>query len=304
MPELPEVETLRRLLVSRLQGAVFVSAEAVSPVVLRNSDPVSFSAAICGRQMLDVRRRGKYLLFILGAANHCPTTEETECRVTGGSDDEIDFIVHLRMRGSLLVEDAQTPPAKYLCASIAMQDGRELRYYDMWRWGELWLLPHNDLSALKGLVGLGPDPFDAAFTPLYLTERLRSRRAAIKPLLLDQCIVAGLGNIYCDESLNRAGIHPARIAASLSADEITRLYDSARFVLSAALGQGGSYAALLAESGGNLSDFEGVYTPQVYDRPGKPCPQCEQPLQKISFHGRGTTFCPNCQPDAGPLKSG
>ncbi len=301
MPELPEVETLRRVLVSHLCGAVFVSAEAVSPVVLRNTDLVSFSAAICGRQVLDVRRRGKYLLFLLGAAHACPKTDEI---VTDGSNAEVDFIVHLRMRGSLLVEDAQTPPAKYLCASITLQDGRELRYYDMWRWGEWWLLPHNDFSALKGLVGLGPDPFDAEFTPEYLAERLRSRRTPIKPLLLDQRIVAGLGNIYCDESLNRARIHPARIAASLSVVEIERLYEAARFVLSAAVGQGGSYAALLAESGGNLSDFESVYAPQVYDRPGQPCPQCEQPLQKISFHGRGTTFCPNCQPDADPSKSG
>ena len=175
----------------------------------------------------------------------------------------------------------------------------------MWRWGE-WRLapPVPQPTGIEGLDSLGVEPFAPEFTAAYLHGQISTRRGPIKPLLLGQRVVAGLGNIYCDESLHRAGLHPVRKANAVTAEEATRLHKAIVSVLQEAIAQGRVVADSLADKDGNLEQFEGIYTPQVYDRPNRPCPTCGQSLQKISFHGRGTTFCPQCQPDAENASSG
>jgi formamidopyrimidine-DNA glycosylase len=287
MPELPEVESLRRLLERRTVGARILDASFDSPVVLRSHRPVDFKALVMQRVVTDVGRRGKYLLFHLSASN------ET------APDDVRILVVHLRMRGSLRVEPAGVTPAAYLCATLELDRGQVLRYYDMWRWGEWHLLEADEQPACLRPIGqLGPEPFDTGFTPDFLHRQLTRRSGAIKPLLLGQRIVAGLGNIYCDESLHRAQVHPARIANSLTAVEVDRLHSAMQSVLADAIAQGGVYADRQADAERNLDSFAAIYAPRIYDHPGCPCPTCGQSLEKMSFHGRGTTYCPVCQPAA------
>ena len=292
MPELPEVESLRRLIAQRVLGAQIRSVCFVSPEILRSHPPADFRDAILNRSITAVERRGKYLLLHLSASD----------RAAPGNTRIL--VVHLRMRGSIQIEPVETPPGAYLCATLELdkpelENRLALRYYDMWRWGEWWLSePDQPSESLIQVAELGPEPFAASFTAEYLHRQLTTRRGALKPLLLGQRIVAGLGNIYCDESLHRARLHPARRAAGLTASEAHRLHAAIVGVLKEAVAQGGAYADLAAAEGRNLEDLADVYTPRVYDRPGFPCPHCGQCLEKMSFHGRGTTYCPVCQPDA------
>ena len=289
MPELPEVETVRRLLTRRIIGAVIEGAAFPSASILKNITPEAFTKSVQGTQITEVGRRGKYLLLQLR-----PTAAGEV-----SPSHPLELVVHLKMRGSLRAEPADETPGRYLCASLRLNQNRELRYYDMWRWGEWNLLEAGTAeTTLPGLKAMGPEPFAADFTPERFAERLGRRRGAVKPLLLEQRVVAGLGNIYCDESLHRARLHPSRTVQSLSAEEISRLYTAFRAVLETAIAQGGAYAEQQAKQQGNIETFEGVYTPQVYDNPGKPCPVCGENLIKFQLHGRGTTYCPRCQPGA------
>ena len=312
MPELPEVESLRHLLVHHLDNARILDVRFLSPVILRGMQPSDFAARIVGKRIVTIERRGKYLVFGLSASNpnslDYPDGRPDGSRRPDGSSraestlveyGDARLIVHLRMRGSLCVESRNAVPAKYFCGGLELEDGRELRYYDMWRWGEWWLVATaQGVTKISGLDTLGIEPFDPCFTAHYLQERLASRQSALKPLLLGQRVVAGLGNIYCDESLHRAGLHPARKASAVTGAEVARLHKAIVGVLQEAVAYGRAAAERLADRGGNLTEFEGIYLPRVYDRPGRPCPTCGQSLRKISFHGRGTTFCPHCQPDA------
>jgi formamidopyrimidine-DNA glycosylase len=289
MPELPEVETLRRLLERRIVGATITDGRFANPVILRSHAPADFGALVQGRTIAGVGRRGKYLLLHLSAS-------------FGNAPGDVRILlVHLRMRGSLRIEPVEAMPAAYLCAALELSEGRELRFYDMWRWGEWRLLEANEQpDRLQQLAQLGPEPWDPEFTPDALHRQLKRRRGVLKPLLLSQRVVAGLGNIYCDECLHAAQLHPARSTDSLTADETLRLYRAIQAVLSLAVSQGGAYAESLASQQLNLDSFAAIYTPQIYNSPGRPCPVCGHCLAKMSLQGRGTTYCPVCQPAAVP----
>ncbi len=292
MPELPEVESLRQLLAHHVTHARIVDACFPSPVILRNKTASEFQAEVTGREIEGIERRGKYLLFALRTCVNPdiePSAERSESRL----------VIHLRMRGGMRVEPGGSIPGKYLCGVLRLEDGRELRFYDMWRWGEWWLVPPDpQLTGIAGLDELGIEPFDAEFTTPFLIWALKKHRTPIKPLLLGQRVVAGLGNIYCDDSLHRAGLHPSRPANSLSVEEVARLREAIVAVLGGAVRESGITVQRLMAAGENLETFEGLSSQQVYDRPGFPCPTCGESLQKITFHGRGTTFCPQCQPVA------
>ena len=310
MPELPEVESLRHLLTYRLLHARILDSRFPSPVILRGTTPDDFTRRTSGKTIVSVTRRGKYLLFELSNAERLHDTsskrEADKAKIVLNAPDEPEFaaeenalrlVVHLRMRGGLRVEEGEQSPTKYLCGLLRLDGGRELRYYDMWRWGEWWLAPPaSQLTGISGLDDLGVEPLDADFTPEHLEQALFGRLVPLKPLLLGQRIVAGLGNIYCDESLHRAGLHPARKAGTVQAEEAARLHEAIVGVLGEAVAQGRAHSHFLADQDGNLEHFEGIYTPRVYDRPGHACPTCGFSLQKITFYGRGTTFCPQCQP--------
>ncbi|HZP82671.1 MAG TPA: bifunctional DNA-formamidopyrimidine glycosylase/DNA-(apurinic or apyrimidinic site) lyase [Chthonomonadaceae bacterium] len=295
MPELPEVESVRRLLERRLSGASINAIELVTPKILRTPEPAPFAVAVTGTTLTGVGRRGKYLLLRLEK----PAVSSPDAVAVPVPPQAFDLVIHLKMRGWLRVERLDETPGPYLCVALTLNADRALRYYDMWRWGAWALFPAGAAAAhLPGLAALGPEPFDPAFTSDYLWQQLVRRRTPLKPLLLGQRIVAGLGNLYCDECLHRARLHPARPAQSLRPEEARRLHEAIVAILNAAVAQGGAYVETLAARHANLDDFNAIYIPRVYDRPEQPCPACGQALIKTHLHGRGTTLCPNCQPDA------
>ncbi len=286
MPELPEVESLRRLLEARLVGAQIQSAAIIAPQILKRPDPETFAAQTRGLFITGTARRGKYLLLKLARSRSQP-------------EPDYELITHLKMQGWLRVEPADAAPDKYLCAELTLNDNRALRFYDMWRWGEWSLLPAGTAGAhIPGLAKMGLEPLGPDFTFPRLQAQLSKRRGPLKPVLLDQEVVAGLGSIYCDESLHRAGLHPTRAASGLRAEEAARLHAAIVAVLNAAVDSGGARVEALAARSANLDDLSEVYAPQIYDRPGQPCPTCHSSLVKIQLRGRGATFCPICQPDA------
>lgn len=271
MPELPEVEAVRRLLERRAAGRSVRRVEVCAPKVLRDIDPDAFRAALVGARLGEFGRRGKYL--IARAGDH-------------------DLVVHLGMTGRVRVEPEGEAPGKHYCLGLSLDDGRAVRFYDTWRWGEWRLLPAGRAEAgLPALRGMGPEPLGSDFTAEYLAERIRKRNTPIKAFLLDQTNIAGLGNIYADESLHRARIHPERRTGSLTNEEITALHGAIRAVMCDAVEQARE-AALRKE---NLDNYDDVYTPRVYGRAGEACPTCGAALLKIKLHGRGATLCPDCQ---------
>jgi formamidopyrimidine-DNA glycosylase len=271
MPELPEVETVAADLRPLLVGRRFDAGRILWPRTLAEPDPVALTERLHGRQVIDVSRRGKYLLIAL--------------------DSGATLIFHLRMTGRLAVVSDGDPALtdSHLRARFDLDDNEHLVFVDARKFGRIWLV--DDIERIVGR--LGPEPLDWTFTPETLSERLRSRRPAIKALLLDQTVVAGIGNIYADEALYRAGIHPLRSAASLSAAEAVRLHGALRQVLREAIGNRGTL----------LRDYRPPYGPeathqehlQVYQRTGRPCPRCGAAIQRIRVGQRSTHFCPQCQ---------
>lgn len=222
--------------------------------------------------MVDIGRRGKYLLIHLDAG-------ET-------------LIIHLRMTGQLTVmpEGSQALEDRHSRARFDLADGEQLLFTDARKFGRIWLV--RDVMEVIGK--LGPEPLDWDFTPEVLGGRLRKRRVAVKALLLDQGVVAGVGNIYADEALFLSGIHPLHPAASLTDDEISRLHAAIRFVLTESIDQRGTllrdYRTPYGQDGAYKSRL------RVYGQPGRPCPRCGAPIERIRVTQRSTHFCPRCQP--------
>jgi formamidopyrimidine-DNA glycosylase len=274
LPELPEVETLRRGLERHLTGRTITSARVPVPKMLKGriTDPEAFDAALQGRRIENVGRRGKHLIFRLDAGYY--------------------LLLHLKMRGQLLVAAPGEVEDKYLATTLELDDGRALRFYDMWTWGELRILTEDELAAHPPLRVMGQEPFSKDWTPAVLLESLSRRpRAAVKAALLDQAVVAGVGNIYADESLFRARISPLRPAGAVSAEEAARLHHEVRAVLAEATEGGGTTSDNYVDSDGRV----GRYAPRVYDRAGQPCVTCRAALVRTKVIGRGTTYCPACQ---------
>jgi formamidopyrimidine-DNA glycosylase len=272
MPELPEVETFAVELRPRLVGQRFVAAHILWPRTLAEPDAVALDRRIRDRVVVDVGRRAKYLVI--------------------GLDSGELLIVHLRMTGRLEVVFDGDPAltGSHLRAWFELAGGDRLAFTDMRKFGRIWLV--ESLDSVTGK--LGPEPLDRQFTSEILAERLQNRRTAMKAAMLDQTVVAGVGNIYADESLFLAGIHPLRPADSLTADEIVRLHGAIRQVLSEAIGNRGTL----------LRDYHPPYGAEgshqdylrVYRQTGKPCPRCGTPVERLRVTQRSTHFCPRCQP--------
>ncbi len=274
MPELPEVETLRGDAERCLPGRRIVRVALLAPEVVRAPGPEAFCARLEGAAFVGARRRGKTLLLDLD-------TGET-------------LAVQLAVYGQLLLCEADEPLAPETLLVLALDDGRELRLLDRSRYARVALAPPADLARQLGLDMLGPEPLEPAFTPEVLAERLAGRRARLKALLLDQHVVAGLGNIYADEALWRARLHPARSASSLAPDEVQRLHDAIQAVLREAIAHRGTtfhtYRDLCGAKGAHQAALA------VFHRHGEPCPRCGTPIQRITLAGRDTHLCPQCQP--------
>lgn len=274
MPELPEVETVTRGLRAALVGHVIAGVEVRRARSLVPPDAEGFVRRLTGRRVTAARRRGKWILLPLDSGD--------------------TLVAHLRMTGQLVLSDS--PPADpYVRVLFTLDDGRYLRFSDQRKFGRLWLTA--DSEALVG--DLGPEPLGESFTVAWLREHLRGRRRRIKSLLLDQHFLAGLGNIYTDESLWRAGVHPLRRADGLTDVEVERLHGAIRAVLREAIATGGTTLSdgMYRRADGEAGGF--VVRLAVYGRKGEPCPRCGTPIERIRVAQRGTHFCPRCQPVPG-----
>lgn len=272
MPELPEVEYVARQLRETLLGRRFTGVEVRWARSIQGMEPAEFAAGVTGRSVRAVGRRAKYLLLTL--------------------DDGRLLIAHRRMSGNLLLRGRGQDEPPYTRVALDVDDGRRLYYTDPRKFGRLALAWPDALPA--ALAALGPEPLEAAFTPAALAARLAGSRRAIKAALLDQRVVAGLGNIYADEALFRAQIHPLRAAGSLSQLEVARLHAGIQGALTTGIEHGGTtfgrYRDINDEAGNNLEHVE------VYQRTGKPCLRCGTPVERITVAQRGTHYCPRCQP--------
>lgn len=281
MPELPEVETVRRGL-----NQVTLSQEITGGDVLLNRTiayPLSVSEFITGVQSTAITqwdRFGKYLL----------------AELTKSPSRSAGYLgVHLRMTGQLLWLDRNEPLHKHTRVRIFFAGDHELRFVDQRTFGQMWWVPPEVApeSIITGLTRLGIDPFSTQFSAQYLAGKFQNRRRPIKTALLDQAIVAGLGNIYADEALFKSGLHPEALCADLQLAQIERLRTAIIEVLETSIAAGGTTFSNFLNVQGINGNYGGVAW--VYNRTGKPCRVCNTPIQRIRLAGRSTHFCPQCQ---------
>ncbi len=276
MPELPEVESLRRCLAASAVGRTIVAAK-VSQARLRRKVAPGFESAIAGRRIEGISRRAKYLLFELSGQGA--------------------MMVHLGMSGSLTHRhdgfDAAPFAARHDHIEFDLDDGSRLVYNDPRRFGLVRLVARCEVSAVAELKALGPEPLGGGFDADYLVRKARGRRVAIKNLLMDQRIVAGVGNIYASEILFRAGVSPTRRAGRLRRAEIERIAAATPVILREAIGRRGTTFRSYRDSRGRPGRFAGRL--RVYGRDGEPCYECATPIRKVTVGQRASFFCPRCQ---------
>ncbi|MGF1624308.1 MAG: bifunctional DNA-formamidopyrimidine glycosylase/DNA-(apurinic or apyrimidinic site) lyase [Alphaproteobacteria bacterium] len=274
MPELPEVETVCRGLAARINGLRLERVTARRPD-LRFPLPIGFAARLTGRRITAIDRRAKYMLWHL--------------------DDGTVALGHLGMSGRLVISDPPHPPAaRHDHLLFELEGGVQVRFNDARRFGYFSLSDEAGLDRHPHLRDLGPEPLGNGFSAGHLTERLAGRRSAIKAALLDQRVVAGLGNIYVCEALYRAGISPLRPAGAVEPRAVQRLVDAVRGVLEEAIEAGGSTLRDYVQTSGELGYFQHSFA--VYDRAGQACPDCAIAkracaVQRIMQHGRSTFYC-------------
>lgn len=273
MPELPEVETVRRTLQPRLAGLKFTDVEISLPKMIRTPEPEEFKEKITDKKIVKVGRRGKYLLISL----------------SGG----YTLVVHLRMTGRLVYCESEEPLSKHTHVILKLSNDCQLRFADIRQFGRMWLVPTASLSTLAGFKDLGIEPLDEFFTRDFLKKELRRRHARIKPLLLDQTFIAGLGNIYTDEVLHRAKINPERLATTLTPREIAHLYHAIQDVLQEGIENRGTTIRDFIDGDGRAGSYQELL--RVYSREGKPCPHCGKKIVKKKVGGRSSYYCPACQ---------
>ena len=280
MPELPEVETVARDLRGLVIGATIAGVRSTWARTFRSGDPAAFARAVVGRTIVGSARRAKLVVLDL--------------------DDGQAVTIHLKMTGQLFVVPASTPEDPYVRVVLELNDGRELRFRDIRKFGRVGVSSRNPLSGdLEGELGgprtfrgFGPEPLDPAFSPRSFRTRLRGRRGRLKALLTDQAFVAGVGNIYADEALWESRLHPLRTAATLRPAHEGRLYRALRRLLAEAVEQRGSSIDDYTAPGGDGAMQERL---RVYQRTGEPCPRCGRPIRRIVAGGRATHFCSWCQ---------
>jgi formamidopyrimidine-DNA glycosylase len=274
MPELPEVETIRARLAPRLEGRKLEHVEIVDPRLTRPEPPEPIAAALEGERIVQVSRRGKYLVFEFESGRR--------------------LLVHLRMTGNL-EHPAQGGLAAdpYRRAVVRLDDGSDVAYRDVRRFGTWDLLEPGELEDYFAARRLGGEPLERGFTTRALAQALEGRRAPIKAALLDQRAAAGVGNIYADEALWRARLHPLRPAGSLTVAEIARLRKAIRAALEMGIAREGATLRDYRDPEGRRGRMQDEF--KVYGRAGEPCPRCGTPIEKTRAGGRGTWFCPHCQ---------
>jgi formamidopyrimidine-DNA glycosylase len=276
MPELPEVETVVRGLQTALPGRSILSVRLGKTDFI--DDPVALGESLPGRRIAAVERIGKFIHLQLATNG------------TGPSDPPSHLMVHLGMTGRLVVRAAGEPAPPHTHVYFELDDGRELRYTDIRRFGQMLLLRDVKIAELR--ERLGEDALTISAEDFR--RRLIGRRARIKALLLDQSVLRGVGNIYADESLWRARLHPARLAAKLSQEDIDRLRKAVQRVLGEAIRLRGSSISDFVDSDGQPGGYQKWH--RVYAREGKPCYRCHAIIRRVIVAGRSSHYCPRCQP--------
>jgi formamidopyrimidine-DNA glycosylase len=272
MPELPEVETIARRLRPHLVGQIIKEADLRWPRTLAFPSPTKFKAQIKGQEIKEVTRRAKF--FILNLS-------------------DFSLLIHLRMSGDLIVKDSKIGPEKHDRLILKLRSiqssidnvPRNLVFNDTRKFGRVWLVA----DAAEVLGKLGPEPLSQRFTPKWLYAALHSRHRQLKPLLLDQMFLAGLGNIYTDESLNLAKLNPLAVSDSVTVQQAEALHKAIREVLKEGIRRNGASFDWVYRGG----EFQNYF--RVYDRAGKPCPTCGTKIERIIVGQRSTHYCPNCQ---------
>jgi formamidopyrimidine-DNA glycosylase len=305
MPELPEVETIARGLDQRVRGDVIESVWLGSKPEPLKSAASEIAATLDAAKIAGVRRVGKHIVFdlernaraaaVLGPARSArlrsartrqgARRRASKAQAEAGAHDRAQWIVHLGMTGRLLVCSPQTELEKHTHAVLKLVSGRELRFIDARRFGRLSVARNGDF------VAAGTEPLDVELE--RFVDLFRRRKTPIKSALLNQKLLSGVGNIYADESLFRAGIRPRRRAATLTRDELKRLYGSVRQVLQEAIAAGGSSISDYVDADGEEGFFQ--FEHRVYGREGEPCLVCKTPIKRIVIAGRSSHYCPKCQ---------
>jgi formamidopyrimidine-DNA glycosylase len=274
MPELPEVETIRARLAPALTGRRFERVEIVDPRLTRPEPPDVLAAALEGERVRALDRRGKYLVFAFESGRH--------------------LLVHLRMTGNLQhPAEGGFDDDPHRRAVVSLDDGSDVAYRDVRRFGTWALLEPGELDPYLESRGLGREPLERAFTTPALARALAGRKAPVKAALLDQKAAAGIGNIYADEALWRARIHPLRPAGTLDPYEVAQLRKGIRKALEIGIARQGATLRDYRDPAGSRGRMQDEF--KVYGRAGEPCRRCGTPIEKIRAAGRGTWYCPACQ---------
>jgi len=273
MPELPEVETIRQDMIKKVKGKKIENVEIKNEKNIRIISPEQFKEKLKGRVIEDIQRRGKFLIINLD------------------SDDLLIF--HLKLTGRLLFSPVGKKEPKYVRIVFTFTDKSRLFFADIRGFADVFLIPRSDVETIPAIKNMGPEPLSPDFNPDKLKQILGGKRGKIKPLLMDQSVIAGIGNIYSQEALYRAGIHPEREVSKLTEKEIEAIYRSLVDVLKEAIKyRGSSVDAYL-----DLNGKEGNYVPhlKIYGKEGQICPRCGSSIKKKRVGGRGTYFCSKCQ---------
>ncbi len=268
MPELPEVETIARAIEPEVVGSTIISADVFWPRTLATPTVKKFKEMVKGQKIVGVSRRAKYLILQL---------------------ENYNLLIHLRMSGDLIVRTGKIKPEKHdrLVLFLRSKNGKErqLAFNDTRKFGRVWLTDQPESVLGK----LGPEPLEKDFTPRWLFENLHKKKRQLKPLLLDQTFLAGLGNIYTDESLHIAKLHPLGLSNSVSQKQARALHEAIQSVLKEGIRRNGASIDWVYRGG----DFQNYF--RVYGREGNPCPVCGTEIQKFTVGQRGTHVCPKCQ---------
>lgn len=287
MPELPEVETVAQGVDKRVRGDRIVDVWLGSHKEPFKTTPTRMAKGLEGRTILGVRRAGKHIVVDLGMArSNSEDKSGSAKRATAKPDAQ--WIVHLGMTGRLLVTAPENPVAAHTHARLTLKSGREVRFVDSRRFGRL---EFRELKGSEGFDAPGAEPLEIEMAEFL--ELFRGRRLAIKAALLNQTLLAGVGNIYADESLFRAKIRPKRMAGRLKKEELERLRVALREVLLRAIKRGGSSVSDYVDADGAKGFFQLEH--RVYQRTGEPCTDCRTPIRRIVIAGRSTHYCPTCQ---------
>ncbi len=270
MPELPEVETIRQELSPHVVGRKITGIDLGWEGIVRHPDAEKFRKRLVGRRIEHLSRRGKYLVF--------------------GLDSDDFLVIHLKMSGSLLISHDSAEAPKYTRATILLDGDTSIFFRDPRKFGRMWLI--QDTRDVTGK--LGPEPLTSEFTWEVLRERLAKRKAPIKPVLLDQSVIAGIGNMYADEALFAAGIHPERSTVSLTSGEIKRLHRAIRETLIAATRSKGASVENYFRPSGEIGTAH-FHFKVAHRLGGNYCPVCGTPIERTKVRNRGTYFCPRCQ---------